>query len=197
MYVKCKNACEFYDVTPQTIVKWANNGSIKSITSAKGSKRYWIDATGVDTQTINTPKAIYGYARVSAPKQKEDLQRQIEFIHDKYPNAHILSEIGSSLTWGRPVFLRLVDKIMLGQVETLVVTHKDRLSRFNFEPIQWICKKHNVNIIVIGDEKNPCDDMSPESELIEDMLAITHSFSSKLYGRRRRKKSFEPISTVE
>jgi predicted site-specific integrase-resolvase len=191
MFVKCKIACDFYGVTPQTLLKWANNETIKSITSVKGSKRYWIDDDKSTHNQDKETKGIFGYARVSSPKQKDDLQRQINFILEKYPKAKILSEVGSSLTWGRPVFIRLMDKIILGKVDTLIITHKDRLSRFNFEPINWLCKRHNVSIIILGDEKHPNDDLSPEAELIEDMLAITHSFSCKLYGRRRHKHKMD------
>jgi len=39
----------------------------------------------------------------------------------------------------------------------------------------------NISLLCI----NKLDDKSPESELIEDLVAIIHSFSGKLYRMRR------------
>jgi len=41
------------------------------------------------------------YCRVSSSKQKEDLNRQIEAMRDKYPNHEIISDIGSGLNYKR------------------------------------------------------------------------------------------------
>jgi putative resolvase len=197
MYVAANRACKYYGVTPKTMWTWAKANKIHHIKTAGGRLRYWINdestpmSTSQDLSQSQTEikRIVYGYARVSGAKQRIELDHQVEFIRKKYPEARIQTDIGSSLTFGRASFLRVLEHVCLKRVSTLVVTHKDRLSRFSFDAIQWICKRHGTNIVVLGDENHPTEDMSPESELMEDILAITHSFSSRLYARRRYNKT--------
>ena len=41
------------------------------------------------------------YCRVSSKKQSEDLERQIEYMRNLYPNYRIISDIGSGLNFNR------------------------------------------------------------------------------------------------
>lgn len=41
------------------------------------------------------------YCRVSSPKQKNDLGKQIDYMKLKYPNHEIISDIGSGLNYKR------------------------------------------------------------------------------------------------
>jgi predicted site-specific integrase-resolvase len=50
--------------------------------------------------------------------------------------------------------------------------------------IEKYISEFNVKIICV----NRLDDKTPESELVEDSMAIVHSFSGKLYRRRRTEK---------
>ena len=64
-----------------------------------------------DKGVNNKIKKKICYCRVSSQKQKEDLERQIEFMKEKYPGYEIISDIGSSLNLNRKgsisfVFLR-------------------------------------------------------------------------------------------
>ena len=39
--------------------------------------------------------------------------------------------------------------------------------------------------------------LSPQQEMVEDMLAIIHSFSSRLYGLRKYKKQIKELVKVD
>lgn len=69
------------------------------------------------------------------------------------------------------------------KVNRIFVTYKERLSRFGYELIETICKKHDVDIIIL----NETQEKPLEQELAEDMMMLLASFSGKLYGSRSHK----------
>lgn len=74
----------------------------------------------------------------------------------------------------------MVESIMQGDVEEVVVSHRDRLCRFAFELVEWICNKRNTNLVVKNKEIRSAD-----AELSEDLMAIVHVFSCRHNGMRR------------
>ena len=46
--------------------------------------------------------------------------------------------------------------------------------------------KFNTNIVVVNNE-----DLSPQEELVQDIVSILHVFSCRLYGLRKYKKQIE------
>src|SRR6185436_10120849 len=72
-----------------------------------------------------TQKAKVCYARVSSEHQRDDLERQITDLRQRYPGHEIISDIGSGFNWKR----RVLEQIYSKGVEEVVVTRKDRLCR--------------------------------------------------------------------
>ena len=56
----------------------------------------------------------------------------------------------------------------------------DRLVRFGFEWFSKFCTDHSVEVLVINDER-----LSPEQEVVQDLISIIHVFSCKVYGLRK------------
>jgi len=83
--------------------------------------------------------------------------------------------------------LKLFEYVVSRQVDVVVVTYRDRLTRFGFEYLEYFFKQYGVRIEVIyGDEPKDA-----HQELVEDLLSIATSFAGKLYGMRsHRKKRF-------
>ncbi len=65
----------------------------------------------------------------------------------------------------------------------VVVAHRDRLARFGFELMGWLATKHGCEIVVANQES-----LSPQRELVEDLLAIVRVFSCRLSGLGRYEK---------
>ena len=84
----------------------------------------------------------------------------------------------------RPKFTALVDSVVADEVALLVVAHQDRLARFGFELLEHLCRKHGCELLVLNTQK-----ASPEQEMVEDLIAITHGFSSRLYGLRNYRRA--------
>jgi predicted site-specific integrase-resolvase len=79
-----------------------------------------------------------------------------------------------------------MDAIERGEVGTLVIAHKDRLARFGFEYLEHVASKSDCEIIVVNQES-----LSPQEEMVADLLAIVHTFSCRLYGLRRYEKTLK------
>ena len=66
------------------------------------------------------------------------------------------------------------------------MAHKDRLTRFGFDMIDHIAERSGCQITVANAES-----LSPQEELVNDLLSIVHTFSCRLYGLRRYEKQMK------
>ena len=72
------------------------------------------------------------------------------------------------------------------KVKTIIITHKDRFIRFGYDWFEKFCMKFNTTIVVVNNEE-----LSPQEELVQDIVSILHVFSCRLYGLRKYKKQIE------
>jgi putative resolvase len=79
-----------------------------------------------------------------------------------------------------------MEMIELGQVRRLIIAHRDRLVRLGYGYFEAFCERHHTEIVVINGEA-----MSPEQELVRDLIAIVSVFSAKLHGLRSYRKVLE------
>ena len=92
------------------------------------------------------------------------------------------------MNYNRKQFNQVLEEIEHGQINKLIVAHKDRLVRFGFEWFEAFAKRHGTKIEVMNHES-----LSPEAEMTKDLLSIIHCFSSRLYGLRKYKKNINAI----
>ena len=187
-YVSGATLQKEYGISTSSARRWRNNGTIKTIQTAGGHFRYLLeDVVNVRSNTKyakgESQRRRIAYCRVSSSKQKDDLKRQEESFKESHPNHEIIKDIGSGINFKRRGLLRMVDSILSGDVEEVIVAHKDRLCRFAFDFLEWICKRGDTNLVVEEQVLR-----STEQELTEDLVAIIHVFSCKLHGSRRYKK---------
>ena len=57
------------------------------------------------------------------------------------------------------------------------ISSKDRFIRFGYDSFEKLCQKFNTRIIVANNES-----LSPNEELVQDIIFILHVFSCRLYG---------------
>ena len=129
-------------------------------------------------------KDVICYARVSSHDQKMDLVRQKEKLINECRKRKIrpiiISEIGSGMNYKKKGLHKLLKKILLGQVDEIILTHKDRLLRFGSDLFFSICDFMNVKVSLIEEKM----DKSFEEELVDDVLTIMTVFTSEIYGKR-------------
>ena len=95
-------------------------------------------------------------------------------------------EIGGGLNFNRPKFTALIDRIVQGEIAYLVIARKDRLARFGYDLVAHLCETHRCKILVLNTES-----LSPEQEMVQDLMTIVHCFSSRLYGLRTYRKALK------
>jgi putative resolvase len=176
-----------------TVRRWESEGRITARRTPSG-QRYFDDT---DVRRVLRPgfndanRRIVVYCRVSSPGQKDDLASQVAAM-GQFCLARGLAvdewvrEIGGGMNLRRKKFLAIMGDIERGRVGTLVIAHKDRLARFGFEYLEHVAVKNGCTILIANQES-----LSPQQELVEDLLAIVDTFSCRLYGLRRYEKAIK------
>ncbi len=135
------------------------------------------------------------YCRVSSPAQKPDLQNQRGVLEQfcaarGLGNLAVMTESGGGLHCTRKKFVALMQAIEGREVQALRIAHKDRLVRFGFVWFTEFCAAHGCALLVLNQET-----LSPEQEMVQDLMSIVHCFSSRLYGLRNYRKALNDALT--
>ena len=198
LWVSHRQARDFFGVSDSTIRRWRKNNKIISKRTPGNQHVYCISNQTSEKNTefikTNGNSENYLYCRVSSNEQKDDLDRQIKFLSDKYKNHRIIKDIGSGLNYKRPGLLKLLELSNQGLVKQIIVASKDRLCRFGFELIEWLFLQNNTELVVLEHI-----DKTREQEFTEDILAILQVFACRWNGQRKysNKKQKNQISSNE
>lgn len=127
------------------------------------------------------------YARVSGHRQKTDgdLDRQLKTLtthcrHHFRTRPLVFTDIDSGLNMRRRGLRQLLSLAQRGAIETLLITHRDRLARFGVDLLEHILEDYGVRPVTLLEE----EDRTPQEELVTDMKALIASFSGQVYGLR-------------
>lgn len=183
MYVKPTEASKFFNVSENALRQWANEGKIKYNTTKGGHRRYFIENEGYSKENPEIERIKIIYARVSSAKQRDDLDRQSEYLKTKYPTHKLITDVGSGINFERSGFKRILEGVFKGTIEEVVVAHKDRFTRFGFSLFQWIFSQHNSKLLYDEEQQQT----SNEQELSDDLMAIVTVFSARYHGKRKYK----------
>lgn len=186
-YISASQAKKFCNYSPSSLVRWAEEGKIRIIRSPGGKRFYHIEdikkIAGLENEDAIPRRDTICYARVSSKKQKEDLERQIEYLKSHCPGSKVVRDIGSGLNYHRRGLQCLLNKVVSGTIGKVVVTYKDRLCRYGIELIEWIFTQHNVELVVLCQEVETVE----TEEFATDIVDICNYFVSKYNGRKAAK----------
>lgn len=176
-----KEACLLLGLHPRTIQKWDKQGKIRVVRTLGGRRR--ISESEIRRlQGEKGIRSVIGYARVSSATQKDDLERQVEYLRQRGVQ-EVITDIGSGLNEKRKGFLKLLDRVLHNEVDKVVILYEDRLTRFGFDTLQKVFEAHGTSIEVL----NQAEMKSPQQELVDDLITIISHFSGKMYGLRSHK----------
>lgn len=188
--MKPNEFAERLGVSVKTLQRWDNSGKLKAKRTISNHRYYTEEdlavARGLKPQC--TKRQVVVYCRVSSAKQKNELQNQKEAMAQFCLAKGLcvdqwICEIGGGMNFKRREFLRIVIDAIDGKTESIVVAHKDRLCRFAFDLVETLVNRSGCQIIVANQSN-----LAPQQELVEDMLAIIHCFSCRIYGSRHYAK---------
>lgn len=185
---------QLYDVNPATVRRWEQLGKIHALKTPLGYRLFdrqsiqaMLDQDPLDeTHPNKKTKTNFLYCRVSSHHQAPDLARQRTFLQSRYPDYQLVSDIGSGINFKRKGLQTILDAAIDGNLQTLVVSHKDRLCRFGFELIEHIINRSGGKIIILDHQDDKPG--SSNEELAEDLLSIVAVFNARQMGARRYSK---------
>jgi len=98
----------------------------------------------------------------------------------------VYSDIASGINFDdRRDFFNLLDEIMNYKVGKVIIAYKDRMSRGGFSFFDKVVKRFGTEMIIISEVGNKKLDAE---DVFEEIAVLLHSYSMKLYSRRRNKK---------
>lgn len=181
--------------TVRTLQKWEAKGVLVPEGRTATNRRYYTQAQ-LDLflgrrGNPDAPRRVIAYCRVSSQAQKPDLKNQRRILEDftaarGLAGVEWVEEIGGGLNFKRPKFTAIMESVERGDVQTLVIAHKDRLVRFGFDWFEALCQRKGCDLLILNNES-----LSPEQEMVQDLMTIVHCFSSRLYGLRNYKKKLK------
>lgn len=187
--MKCSEVLKTLGISRPTLSKYVKTGLIKVQELPNG--RYDYDKDSVYSFLLNgKDRKTVIYSRVSTQKQKEDLKNQTELLKqycmsNGYKIHCIFEDIASGISFEkRKGFFELLDLVMRNEVDKVIITYKDRLSRVGFELFKHLFKKFDTEIVVISEVgSNKLD----SQEIFEEIVSLLHCYSMKLYSKRKNK----------
>jgi len=189
-------AAKMLGVTVKTLQRWEREGRLIPVGRTDSNRRLYTISQiksfiGIRQSNHQAPSRLIAYCRVSSAAQKPDLinQRRVleEFIVARgLANVEFVEEIGGGLNFKRKKFLALMEEIGRREIKILILAHRDRLTRFGFEWFEHYAKIQGCEVLVLNQER-----LSPEQEMVQDLMTIVHCFSSRLYGLRNYRKKLD------
>ena len=189
---------ERLNVSQETLRNWDADGSLAPVRTKGGHRRYKQSDVnkmmGIkEDEAKNERLPVVTYARVSSHEQKTkgDLDRQSQRLSEycakqKYRVEYILKDVGSGLSDTRSGFNKLFDLVISRKISKVIVEHKDRLTRFQFNVLVKFFESYGVKI-----EKVEAISANDEEELVQDIMMLMAVFSGRLYGKRSAKRRKE------
>ena len=193
--MRSKEVLNILRITRPTLTKYVKNGTIKASLMPNGQYNY-DDESVYAFLNKDLKRKTYIYARVSTTKQKKDLENQVGLLKqfcftNGYMVSGIFKDIASGISFDkRKEFFKMLDDIMDGKVERVVITYKDRLSRVGFDLFFYLFQRFHCEIVVmseVGSEK------LDSQEIFEEIVSLLHCYSMKLYSKRKEKRIKEVL----
>lgn len=193
--MKANKVLKILDITRPTLTKYVKTGKIKVVELPNGQYDY-------DEESVfaflnkGVVRKTYVYARVSTPKQKPDLENQIQLLkqfcfNSGYMLSGVYQDVASGIDFEhRKQFFDLLDEVMANKVERVIITYKDRLSRVGFSLFKHLFDKHNCEIVVMSEIGSTKLD---SEEILEEIVSLLHCYSIKMYSKHRVQKIKEAL----
>lgn len=181
--VKASEAAKYYDISIPNLRKWAREGSIPVEHTPGGHYNYVIPIRPSlsEDEPVNgewTPYVVY--TRVSSRKQEDDLDRQVRYMSNLYPEYTVVRDIGSGINYKRKGFQTILERLFKGDIKKVVVAHQDRFVRFGFDFFEWLFQQFGA-VLETVDRENA----NTQDDLVGDIMEVFTVFTARYYGRRK------------
>jgi predicted site-specific integrase-resolvase len=195
--MKAQEAMRLLDISRPTLGKYVKTGKIRAERKPNGH----LDFNDEDVRKLygkGIQRMTYIYARVSTPRQKQSLEGQVDMLKQfcfskGYNVSGVFTDVASGISFEkRAGFLKMLDDILRGRVERVVITYKDRLWRVGFGLFKYLFGRYECEIDVmseVGSEK------LDRQEIFDEIVSMLHCYSMNLHTKRKITKVKELIET--
>ena len=189
-----KETEQLLNVSKSTLQRWDNSGKLIALRTEGGHRRYrqsdiqrLVDENNNETES-NDEVIVATYARCSTPDQKAHgvIDRQSSRLFEyctkkKYKVEYIIKDMGSGLNDKRKGFVKLCNLVVNGKINKVVIEHKDRLTRYQYNLIEFFFNSYGVDIELVDNKE-----YTEQEELVNDMMMFIANFSGKVYSLRKQ-----------
>lgn len=192
-----REAMDYLNVSKITLQRWDNSGKLPAVRTSGGHRRYKLSdlerfiGEDKEERIPDGDIVVATYARCSTSDQKQhgDIDRQSQRLSEycakkKYKVEYIIKDMGSGINNKRKGFMKLCNLVVNQKVNKVVIEHKDRLTRFQYNLIDFFFKSYGVDI-ELTDKK----EYTEQEELVNDMMMLIASFSGHLYSARAKENN--------
>lgn len=195
-YYRISEAAKLLCVTPQTVRKYAQQGKIQYTKTPGGQTIYLkasIDAYLKNTNNTTKEEKIGFYLRTSdyQPARIAEQERQLREIYGE--PTKIYKDTASGLNENRKGLQRLLDDAQNGNINKIVITQQDRLTRFGYTYLKRLLETYGCQLETAFDTPNK----TLQEELIQDFMQLIASFSGKYYRLRGYQQRKQLLNTAE
>lgn len=197
-------AARLLGVSTSTIRFWEKQKKIRCLRTVGGRRRVSESEIKRLRGDVAPPKevktALYGRVSSHEQKAKGDLERQLERLKAAAGElalgepVYVFTDVASGLSDKRKGLSRLMELSAQGAITDVVITYKDRLTRFGFGYLEKYFESYGVKIHLVNGQ---ADQKSLQDELVDDLLSIVTSFSGRLYGLRSHQKARGLVAVVK
>lgn len=177
---------ELSGVSRSTLRRYDKENTFKPAFTSKGGHRRYTETQlfEITQKRQNINKINIGYVRVSSKKQADELKRQYDlmetYLVSKGESFQIIKSVSSGINYNNQSLNELLDLVIAGKINKVVIMYQDRLVSFGFELLEALFKRYGVDIEIINHQEN-----TKEEELVTDLIQVITVFSTKLSGKRK------------
>jgi predicted site-specific integrase-resolvase len=188
-------AAQLLGVSVKTLQRWEREGRLIPVARTDSNRRLSPETQIREViglrQANHAPPTLVASCRVSRAAQKPDLANQRNVLEEVVVAKGLagvegIEEVGGGLNVTRKRFLARMDEIGRREVTMLILAPRDRLTRFGVEWFERDAKTHGCAVLVLTQER-----LSPEPEMVQDVMTIVHGCSSRRYGVRNDRKQVD------
>jgi len=181
-YLKVSELANMLGIHQSTVRCWIRSGYLKAVRTRGG--HYRIPRSEIERMLEGgrrgKPRAVI-YARACFRGLGDEIDRQVCFLKSYcekkgYRIVRVIEEVSSSLDDERKGMSELIDMVLNGMVDVIVVAYSDRLFRFHLKCIEKLLRGYGVKIDVAKGDMPPWE----KEELLEDLIKILRDFSRRI-----------------
>lgn len=177
-FVNMKTAMEITGLCKKTLQNYDKEGKIETIrTSGRWRKfniRKYLKENGIEVESLLRKKVIY--CRVSSYDRKDDLERQVQKLKQKYKDYEIITDVGSGINFKRAGLKKIIDYAIKNKLDEVVVTYKDRLCRIGYDLLEHIFEFYSSAKITIENKEEYTVNEDITKDLIEIITVIVPKY---------------------